>query len=127
MFSALLMVVIFMAVGTNLAGQDDETKCCCSTYDVSVCLSKIHEKVDKSLNETYRQALQMTTRFGSTDVQNLKEAEKKWISYRDAACDAEYHLWGGGSGGPNAKTLCVIRLTRQRTLDLEGAYTKLNR
>jgi uncharacterized protein YecT (DUF1311 family) len=48
-----------------------------------------------------------------------------WISYRDAGCKAEYGLWGGGSGGPNAQTLCLIRLTRQRTVKLKNAYLSI--
>jgi uncharacterized protein YecT (DUF1311 family) len=94
---------------------------------MSVCLSKIHEDVDTDLNKTYQKALQLTGKFGSTDLQNLKEAQKKWLAYRNAACNAEYGLWQGGSGGPNAQALCVIRLTRQRTADLKNVYTKLNR
>ena len=107
--------------------QDEETKCCCTTYDMSVCLSKVHDKVDAELNATYQKALSMTKRFGEQDVENLKDAEQKWIAYRDAACKAEHGLWGKGSGGPNAHAMCVIRLTRQRTADLKSVYTEMNR
>jgi uncharacterized protein YecT (DUF1311 family) len=121
------VLLLFVALSIAAPSQDDETKCCCTTYDMSVCLSKIHEDVDTDLNKTYQKALQLTGKFGSTDLQNLKEAQKKWLAYRNAACNAEYGLWQGGSGGPNAQALCVIRLTRQRTADLKNVYTKLNR
>jgi uncharacterized protein YecT (DUF1311 family) len=122
LFSLLLILVLPV-----ISAQDDESKCCCTTYDTSVCLSKIRDKVDAKLNRTYQEALQMTARFGDTDVVNLKEAEKNWITYRDAECKAEYGLWSGGSGGPNAHAMCVIRLTKQRTAELENSYTKMNR
>jgi uncharacterized protein YecT (DUF1311 family) len=124
---AFVVFSLFLGLGTAAISQDEETKCCCTTYDVSVCLSKVHDKVDAELNATYQKALSMTKRFGDQDVENLKDAEQKWIAYRDAACKAEYGLWGKGSGGPNAHTMCVIRLTRQRTDDLESVYTKMNR
>jgi uncharacterized protein YecT (DUF1311 family) len=108
---------------TTAIGQDDETKCCCTTYDTSVCSSAIHKRVDGELNETYQKALkEAAAYFTAQDVQNLKEAERLWISYRDGVCKAEYGLWGGGSGGPNARTICLIRVTRQRTSDLKNAY-----
>jgi len=119
-----VVLSLLVGISTAVIAQDQETKCCCTTYDTSVCLSKVHDKVDAALNTTYQKALSMTKRFGSQDVDNLKDAERKWTAYRDAACKAEYGLWGGGSGGPNAQTMCVIRLTRQRTSDLQTAYTK---
>ena len=124
---ALVVLSLFIGLGTGSIAQDEETKCCCTTYDMSVCLSKVHDKVDAELNTTYQKALSMTKRFGDQDVENLKDAEQKWIAYRDASCKAEYGLWGKGSGGPNAHAMCIIRLTRQRTDDLKSVYTKMNR
>src|SRR5690348_6812188 len=123
-FCGLLLLGV---IGAVAAAQDDEKKCCCTTYDTSVCLSKIRDSIDAELNKTYQTALSMTKKFGREDLENLKDAERKWIAYRDAACKAEYGLWGGGSGGPNAHTMCVIRLTRQRTADLKSVYVDLNR
>lgn len=120
-------MLVLLPLASFLSAQDDESKCCCTTYDTSVCLSKVRDRVNAKLNATYRQASNMTKRFGSVNVQNLNEAERKWIAYRDAACKAECGLWQGGSGGPNAHTVCMIRVTKQRITDLENAYTKLNR
>jgi uncharacterized protein YecT (DUF1311 family) len=124
---AFVVLSLLVGIGAAAIAQDEETKCCCTTYDMSVCLSKVHDKVDAELNTTYQEALSMTKRFGSQDVENLKDAERKWTAYGDSAGKAEYGLWGGGSGGPNAHTMCVIRLTRQRTEDLKRVYTKMNR
>src|SRR5271166_1765976 len=89
---------------------------------IAVCVSKIRDKVDAELNTTYQDALSMAKKFTREDVENLKDAQQKWMVYKDAACKAEYGLWGKGSGGPNARGICVIRLTRQRTTDLKSAY-----
>jgi uncharacterized protein YecT (DUF1311 family) len=114
--------LLLLAVTAPAICQNEETKCCCSTLDMSVCLSAIHQRVDADLNDTYQRALKSATALTAQDVQNLREAERLWISYRDAACKAEYGLWGGGSGGPNARSMCLIRVTRQRIVDLKNAY-----
>jgi uncharacterized protein YecT (DUF1311 family) len=80
-------------------------------------------QAETALNQTYEQALTtVTARFTPQDLRNLKEAERMWVAYRDAACKAEYGLWGGGSGGPNAQTMCLIRLIPQRAVELKNAY-----
>jgi uncharacterized protein YecT (DUF1311 family) len=124
---ALVVVFLFVGLGMFTAAQDEETKCCCTTRDTSVCLANIHNKVDAELNAAYQEALILVEKSGSQDVENLKDAQEKWTAYRDAACKAEYGLWGGGSGGPNARAICVIRITRQRTSDLNSVYTTENR
>jgi uncharacterized protein YecT (DUF1311 family) len=119
----LIIFCLSIAPFVLAVGEDnDETKCCCSTYDTSVCLSKLHDKVDAGLNESYGKALLAAQKFTGQDVENLKDAEHKWIEYRDAACKAEYGLWDGGSGGPNVEAMCLIRLTKQRTIDLRNTY-----
>jgi len=120
MKSLTILVILFIATASSPA-QDDETKCCCSTYDTSVCLSKVYKKVDTDLNETYKEALKATVaKYTAKDVHNLKDAEQKWMAYRDAECKAEYGLWGGGTGGPSALTSCLIAITRKRTDELRN-------
>ena len=116
-----ILLLTFVLIAGSVIAQDDESKCCCSTYDMSLCLGKIHKRVDERLNKTYSDALE-EFKDSDTDTVNLKDAERKWLEYRDAACKAEYGLWGGGSGGPNALTMCLIRITRVRTADLKNAY-----
>jgi uncharacterized protein YecT (DUF1311 family) len=118
-----LIVSVLLVTALSVSAQDDATKCCCTTYDTSVCLLKIHEKIDAELNDIYQKALSSTGNE-SKDTNNLKDAERKWITYRDAACKAEYELWGGGSGGPNARMMCTIRLTKLRIADLKETYLK---
>jgi uncharacterized protein YecT (DUF1311 family) len=56
-----LVPLILLALGTVALCQDDETKCCCTTYDMSVCLGRIHKQTDAELNKTYQQALRTVT------------------------------------------------------------------
>jgi len=115
-------LVLCMAIGSATAAENEESKCCCTTYDTSVCLSNVDKKVDAEQSATYQKALIASQHFGTKAVDDLKEAETQWLAYRDAECKAEYDRWGGGSGGPNALTMCKIRIARQRTAELKSRY-----
>ena len=116
-------IALLLVLSTIAFAQDEESKCDGTTYDMSVCLSKIHKNVDSELNSVYRQALKaFSDNYRPQDVENLRTAQRRWIAYRDADCRAEYGLWGGGSGGPNANLICLIKRTRQRLADLRGMH-----
>src|SRR5882724_5855630 len=114
---ALVSVVVFPLASAT--AQDDETKCCCTTYDTSVCLSKIQDGVEVQLDAAYKAVLEIAKGYTPEDVENFKDAQQKWLVFRDAACKAEYGLWGKGSGGSNAHAMCIIRINRERIADLK--------
>jgi uncharacterized protein YecT (DUF1311 family) len=117
--NAAILILLVLSVSSFA----QEETCDGTTADMSACLSRILKNTDTHLNSTYQKALATATRdFTAQDVQNLKVAERRWIAYRDAACDAEYGLWGKGTGGLGAHTACLIRISKQRITDLREAY-----
>ncbi len=50
--------------------------------------------------------------------QTLLEAQRAWLSYRDAQCRLEGYSFLGGSAQPMIISGCLARLTRQRTQEL---------
>jgi uncharacterized protein YecT (DUF1311 family) len=119
--------VLFLVLATATA-QDVEEACDGTTYDTAVCLIRKYKKIDTELNGAYQKALKETAfNYGPEDVENLKDAQRKWIVYRDAACKAEYALWGGGSGGPAAHTICLTKLTKERLGDLKEVYLDMSK
>jgi uncharacterized protein YecT (DUF1311 family) len=118
---AVIAVLFLLAAQVSLFSQEET--CEGTTYDVSMCFLRILKKVEMDLNATYQRALVNTRRdYTARDVQALKIAERRWIEYRDAACTAEYGLWGGGSGGPAAHSGCLIKMAKERIGDLEALY-----
>jgi len=113
---------LLVALAFRVYAAQPEDECAGTTYDESVCLSKIYKQADANLNTVYQKAITSAAHFGEKDIANLKDAERKWIAYRDATCKAEYNLWGGGSGGPNALARCLIQLTRERTVRLNAGF-----
>ena len=94
-----------------------------NTAEVAACMGRVLKQVDAELNVEYQRALKVAKgQWTSNDVQNLKDAQRKWIAYRDAVCKAELGLVGGGTAGPSIHISCVIRITRQRIADIEAEY-----
>jgi uncharacterized protein YecT (DUF1311 family) len=121
MKGAILLLTLLLLPIVSLA-QEDET-CEGTTYDISMCMLRILKKVEVELNINYQKALMVARRdYTARDVQNLRIAERRWMAYRDAACNAEFELWGLGSGGPAAHTGCLIKIARQRIMDLKETY-----
>jgi uncharacterized protein YecT (DUF1311 family) len=90
-----------------------------SNADITNCLGTDYQKADAELNRIYKLAF---TGLDEKAEQNLRKAQRAWIIYRDAQCDAEYAKWGGGSGGPRAHLECLSRLTQLRTRELHKTY-----
>jgi uncharacterized protein YecT (DUF1311 family) len=88
---------------------------------------RILKKADIELNQVYGEAIKTAKEtYTAQDVRNLRNAQRLWIAYRDAACNAEDALFEGGSGGPAAHSECLIRLTRERISALNATYLPEN-
>lgn len=49
----------------------------------------------------------------------LKEMQRNWIAYRDAACEFDAAQWSGGTGSGPSFAGCRLDLTARQTLHLE--------
>lgn len=55
----------------------------------------------------------------------LRDMQRAWIPYRDAACAYARSQWGGGTGGGPASADCLMRLTGEQALRLERALQEV--
>ena len=119
-FGTLILSAGFLAIPLHAQSEG----CDGNTPEMVACLAKSLNATDAELNAEYRKALKIASDqyHRSTDVQNLKDAERKWIAYRDAICKAEYGLVGGGTASPSIQISCLIRITKQRIADLQADY-----
>jgi len=99
--------------------EKEEDRCCCSTYETEQCLFKVEKSVDAELNRLYRKVVKD---WGPKDAAILRKAERFWIEYRDANCEAETATYEGGSIAPSISGSCRIRLTRQRIEEIKSIY-----
>ena len=93
----------------------------CKNYDtlpqqgINFCLAQDNARADAELNDAYQQALASNGQAVGT---LLRDAQRLWIPYRDAACEVEAEFMRGGSGEPMLRLGCLIRLTEARTEEL---------
>ena len=85
-----------------------------STLDIIDCVYGLRDKWDGRLNAAYRQIMN-----GETERQKkaLRDAQRKWIAYRDANC--AYYAGGEGSISRIGAAVCEYALTRDRARELE--------
>jgi uncharacterized protein YecT (DUF1311 family) len=106
-----------------------------TTVGMGFCLSQEWEWWDGRLNAAYgalRERHQANDAQSEADgfeappmAEALRDMQRAWIAYRDAACDYERAQWGGGSGGGPATAGCLMRLTGEQALALEGRLMML--
>ena len=101
-----------------------------TTVGMGFCFGAERDWWDARLNETYADLMTRETardaemkEIGATVPETasaLRDMQRAWISFRDAACVYEYAQWGGGTGGGPAHAACMMRLTADQTLALQS-------
>jgi uncharacterized protein YecT (DUF1311 family) len=66
----------------------------------------------------YEQVLQSRGHTGAVPEDLLRDMQRKWVTYRDAACAWDQLLWDQGQGDENAQAQCILQLTAQQFLFL---------
>ncbi|MEO6301332.1 MAG: lysozyme inhibitor LprI family protein [Paracoccaceae bacterium] len=100
--------------------------------EMTYCAEQDWKAADADLNDAYKVAMKamkdVDSNLDAADqgaVENLRDAQRAWITFRDAACAAEGYSMHGGSAEPMAIYSCRARLTEERTTDL-GYLTEEN-
>jgi uncharacterized protein YecT (DUF1311 family) len=81
------------------------------------------KKSDAELNRVYQESLK---KLNPEQSALLKKAQRAWLTYRDAQCEADYKMFAGGSAAPLALTQCRVTLTQERTETLKDANLNLH-
>lgn len=94
-----------------------------SDAQLTVVARKAFERADTALNAAWRQAMKRMesadreaseTSQGANSAELLRDAQRKWMSFRDAECLAHSQLTGG-SADRLAYFGCMQSLTEART------------
>ena len=101
-----------------------------TTVGMGFCIGSERDWWDARLNDVYRalMAVEKTRDAEMAEIGSsapkaapaLKNMQRAWITFRDAACEYEYTQWGGGTGGGPAHAHCAMTLTATQTLALEA-------
>jgi uncharacterized protein YecT (DUF1311 family) len=100
-----------------------------TTVGMGFCYGAERDWWDGRLNVAYGALMQMETtveaeleEYGSaapSPAAALRDMQRAWIAWRDAACAYEVSQWGGGTGGGPAWSQCTMQMTGEQALALE--------
>lgn len=98
----------------------DDVDCATTSIqaELNYCAVLELEAADAELNAAYADAVDAARGFDGQQEALLRDAQRAWIAFRDAACSAEASLVDGGTMQPMVGTGCLTRLTLERTEDL---------
>jgi len=126
---ALLFVTLLLAIRVN-AQEATDPACdkAVTTRDMEQCLTIESDKAEAALNQTYQRLVKRLTQ-PDTEHENYSEYRKKlldaqraWIKFRDADCDALYALNSAGSMRNIIYLSCKQQRAEQRTKELESYF-----
>ena len=104
------------AAGTVAKKPPDCMAAAATQYDMDMCAGQDFKKADDALNALYRQ---MMPRYNPADQALIRDAERKWLDYRDAECAFETNLSVGGTIHPMDETMCRTERTEARIKELQ--------
>jgi uncharacterized protein YecT (DUF1311 family) len=101
-----------------------------SNHEMIACARAEYAAADKQLNSTYKKTIarmrEIFTREdianagGQDPVEDLRDAQRAWIVFRDANCRWEATQMLGGSGQPLVLHGCLARMTKERVEAFEN-------
>ena len=101
-----------------------------STVGMGFCLGAERDWWDDRLNTAYGEVmtraeagdaeLDSLDAAGPRQAGALRDMQRAWIAFRDAACEYEATRWGGGTGAGPAAAQCALTLTARQANQLDG-------
>ena len=106
-----------------------------TTLGMSSCTNAEVQVWDKYLNRVYQTTVAEFTAMDTDEatyfpefakrVENLREAQRAWITFRDAECGLAYAMWGSGSMRSIAWARCQLEMTADRTIELKNLGSEM--
>lgn len=125
-----LPLALCLAIAPAVAQDEEECGQKSSTPEMNQCFEQALAAADSRLNEVFQQAIehiaaatQLTAQQRSDWENALREAQRRWIRFRDLDCGEVIGFeWLGGTGMTAAMLGCKLTKTEARTAELEERY-----
>ena len=118
-FGVVFFLLAQSAVAQNRAPAKEACENAKTQLEMNECADAAYRAADKELNAYYAS---LKEKLEANLVAKLQAAQRAWIGYRDANCEAEAALYEGGSIQPTIRSNCMERLTRARLEELHTIY-----
>lgn len=119
------MLCLAMLAASAAGAQEIDCDTAQVQLELTFCAERDWKIADADLNAAYKAAQKL---MASIDAElpkaeqgaasSLRDAQRAWVTFRDAACNAEGFTWHGGSGEPMIVYGCRAMLTRERAAGL---------
>lgn len=106
-----------------------------TTLGMTMCTMAEARAWDIHLNREYQDALSGLEAMDRDEaeyfpefakrVENLRAAQRAWITFRDAECGLAYAMWGSGSMRNIAASTCQLEMTAARTIELRNLGSEM--
>ena len=117
----MLGLMIVAAAAAQSAPDDPQETACYerdqSQMGMNMCAGEAYERADKALNAQWQKVM---AHYGD-DAEAKKlllDGQRAWLTYRDSTCEIAAFDNRGGSIWPLINSMCLARLTRERTAEL---------
>ena len=121
----MIRALLFAGLALPAAAEGLDCASTVTQVEMTGCADRAYRAADAELNAAYAAAMDRARSLDAIEVVSaaaneilLRDAQRLWIPFRDAACSAEAGTWGNGTGASMAYLLCLERLTIDRTRDL---------
>lgn len=122
--SRLLAATLFLLLPAPLLAEEEYRPDCSDPQtqsDMNVCAAEDAEAADKDLNAQYKDTMAALDNDAFETIRDrLRKAQRAWIAFRDAQCEAEAAIMEGGSGAPQLLYSCKAEVSRARTGQLKA-------
>jgi uncharacterized protein YecT (DUF1311 family) len=104
--------------GVPLQAREPDVDCdrASTTVEINYCLGKSYEAADRDLNSLWKR---LWREMDEQEKKKYLEAQRAWLKYRDATCEAETFLSIDGTGYGGFLSGCLDRVTRARIEELK--------
>ncbi|WP_417241409.1 lysozyme inhibitor LprI family protein [Celeribacter sp.] len=116
------LILIAAVCAAPALAQEVDCETAMTQYEMNHCAYEAYLAADEDLNATYIWSLDVAYEWSNDAAMALRDAQRAWIPYRDAACVAAASRYEGGSIQPLIEYSCLDHLTRQRTQELRNVY-----
>lgn len=116
--------------GLVLAQSEPKVDCTApqTQADMTICASRDYDAADKALNTEYQSVRKILTERDSSASDDadkgaakaLLAAQRAWIAYRDANCEAVGYQARGGTLEPMLVASCLADMSRKRAEELKS-------
>lgn len=117
--------LLALAFATPATAQVEDCMEASTQLDLNDCAAQDFQTQDADLNDAYASAKDILQGVDADlapkdqgAAKALQEAQRAWITFRDAGCKAEAYLYEGGSIRPMIYSSCLARVTAARAQDL---------